>query len=83
MLMARFEPENNLQTILDGVVLAQDQTTFIVVGNHNTKYGKFLKERYQNYKNILFLGGIFNIEILSSKNIKTVHLLFLSAGKLC
>ena len=27
--------------------------------------------------------NFFNIEIFSSKNIKTVHLLFLSAGKLC
>lgn len=66
MLIARFEPENNLQTILDGVVLAKDETTFIVVGNHNTKYGKFLKDRFQKNENIKFLGGIFNIEILNN-----------------
>ncbi|MFY7810546.1 MAG: DUF1972 domain-containing protein [Flavobacterium sp.] len=66
MLMARFEPENNLQTILDGVVIAQDPTIFIVVGNHNTKYGKLLKERYQNHKNIQFLGAIFDIDIVNN-----------------
>jgi glycosyltransferase involved in cell wall biosynthesis len=66
MLMARFEPENNLQTILDGVVLANDTTTFIIVGNHNTKFGEFLKNRYLKNTNIKFLGAIFNIEILNN-----------------
>ncbi len=66
MLIARFEPENNLQMILDGVVLSQDKSPFLVIGKHNTKYGAYLKYRYQNHENIRFVGGIYNINDLNN-----------------
>jgi len=67
MLIARFEPENNLETILDGVVLATHKMPFLVVGNHNTnKFGAYLKEKFKNEDNIRFLGGIYNLEHLNN-----------------
>lgn len=66
MIMARFEPENNFQMVLDGVVLTEKKQTILVVGNHETKYGTYLKNRYKDYKNILFLGGIYNLEHLNN-----------------
>jgi len=66
MIMARFEPENNLEMVLEGVVLSHDSRKIIVVGNHNTKYGSYLKNKFKENKNIVFLGGIFNLEHLNN-----------------
>lgn len=66
MIMARFEPENNIETVLDGMVLNQEKTTVLVVGNHNTKYGAYLKEKFSAYENIRFVGAIFNLQILNN-----------------
>jgi glycosyltransferase involved in cell wall biosynthesis len=66
MIMARFEPENNLEMVLDGVVLTNDKMPILVVGNHNTKYGEYLKNRYKSHNNIRFMGGIYNLEHLNN-----------------
>lgn len=66
MIMARFEPENNFEMVLDGVVKCEDKTPILVIGNHNTKYGEYLKKRYKNQSNIKFLGAIYNLEHLNN-----------------
>ena len=66
MLVARFEPENNLEMILDGLVASKTDDVFLVVGKHETKFGIYLKDKFKAYKNIRFLGGIFNIEHLNN-----------------
>jgi glycosyltransferase involved in cell wall biosynthesis len=52
--------------VLDGVVKSNDSTPILVVGNHNTKYGEFLKNRYQNNTSIRFMGAIYNLEHLNN-----------------
>jgi glycosyltransferase involved in cell wall biosynthesis len=67
MIMARFEPENNLDMVLEGVALNLENTTpILVVGNHDTKYGEFLKNKFKAHTNIRFLGGIYNLEHLNN-----------------
>jgi glycosyltransferase involved in cell wall biosynthesis len=66
MIMARFEPENNLEMVLEGVVLSNNNMDIIVVGNHKTKYGEYLKNKFKKNLNIIFLGGIFNLEHLNN-----------------
>ncbi len=67
MIMARFEPENNLDMVLEGVALnSQDKTPILVVGNHNTKYGTYLKNKFKSHSNIRFMGGIYNLEHLNN-----------------
>jgi len=66
MIMARFEPENNIETILDGIILAGNQTTVLVVGNHNTKYGNYLKDKFNSYNFIRFIGAEFDINKLNN-----------------
>jgi len=60
LLIARLEPENSIEIILDGVSKANNTLPFLVIGNHNTKYGKYLKNRYKGKSNITFLGGIYD-----------------------
>jgi glycosyltransferase involved in cell wall biosynthesis len=66
MIMARFEPENNFEMVLDGVVKSDDKTPILVIGNHNTKYGEVLKNKYKNQSFIRFLGAIYNLEHLNN-----------------
>ena len=67
MIMARFEPENNLDMVLEGVALNnEDDTPILVVGNHETKYGSYLKEKFKDHNNIRFMGGIYNLEHLNN-----------------
>lgn len=61
LLIARFEPENNFETILDGFVKSKSKDSFLVIGSHDkNKYGEFIKSKYKKNTNILFLGGIYD-----------------------
>jgi len=66
MLIARLEPENSIETILDGVLKANDDVDFLVIGKHETKFGEYLKSKYIKSKNIKFIGGIYDINILNN-----------------
>ncbi|SFQ51526.1 DUF1972 domain-containing protein [Parafilimonas terrae] len=66
LLIARLEPENNIETILDGVVLGKRAEDFLVIGKHETTFGKYLKDKYKAYPNIKFTGAIYDISILNN-----------------
>jgi len=66
LLIARLEPENSIELILDGVSQADSTLPFLVIGNHDTKYGHYLKARYKDKSNITFLGGIYDQEKLNN-----------------
>jgi glycosyltransferase involved in cell wall biosynthesis len=67
MLIARLEPENNIETILDGVAKSSNKTPFIVVGKHDVnKFGAYLKDKFKEHKHIRFQGGIYNLEHLNN-----------------
>lgn len=66
MIMARFEPENNLDMVLEGVAMHDSNTPILVVGKHQTKYGNYLKNNYKAYDHIRFVGGIYNIHDLDN-----------------
>ncbi len=61
ILIARMEPENNIETILDGVTSSKKRRIFLVVGKNDVNdFGKRLTIKYKNNKNIVFLGGVYN-----------------------
>lgn len=66
MLIARLEPENSIEIILDGVVKANISRPFIIIGNHETVYGNYLKNKFSNHRQIQFIGGIYNMEVLNN-----------------
>lgn len=66
MIMARFEPENNLDMVLEGVAMSEGTIPILVVGNHNTKYGAYLKNKFGAYDKIRFMGGIYNLAHLDN-----------------
>jgi glycosyltransferase involved in cell wall biosynthesis len=65
MLIARLEPENSLEIILKGVAASRTIRTFLVIGNHISPYGSYLKNKYEG-KKIKFLGTIYDMDILNN-----------------
>ena len=68
ILVARMEPENNIKMAIEGY-LASDQSgkrPLIVVGKTNTDHGYFLTHKYESFKNVRFVGGIFDFQKLNS-----------------
>lgn len=66
MILARLEPENNIEMILDGTVQSDDKTLTLVIGNHQTKFGEYLKNKFKNHPQVKFLGAIYNLEHLNN-----------------
>lgn len=66
MIMARFEPENNIEMVLEGVAMNEDKMPILVIGKHQTKYGDYLKNKFKEHPNILFIGGLYNLEHLNN-----------------
>lgn len=67
MLIARMEPENNIETILDGVALNNNRDTFLVVGDYSKNgFGKKIKAKFEQISRIKFLGSIYDIKELNS-----------------
>ncbi|RKN82762.1 DUF1972 domain-containing protein [Ulvibacterium marinum] len=66
MLIARLEPENNIEVILQGVVSSKSNKPLLVIGKHETKFGKYIKAKFKSATHIRFLGGIYNMEHLNN-----------------
>ena len=65
LTIARLEPENNIELMLDAFIESKAEYYYVIIGNHLTNYGDFLKDKYRNPK-IIFLGGIFNKQDLDN-----------------
>lgn len=66
MLIARMEPENSIETILDGVHISSSQFPFLVIGNYKNKFGTYLQKKYKDDPRIKFLGPIYEMEIINN-----------------
>lgn len=66
MLMARMEPENNIDMILEGFTRSATVNKIIVTGNTSNSFGKKMLLKYRNDNRICFTGGIFNKEKVST-----------------
>lgn len=60
LLMARMEPENNIETILEGFNSSNSKRQFKVIGDTGNRFGKFITHKFKNDTRIQFQGGIFD-----------------------
>ncbi len=60
LLMARMEPENNIEAVLDGMHLGNSEKKFLVIGDISNRFGKYIVHKYKNDSRILFTGSIFH-----------------------
>ena len=66
LLIARMEPENNINMILDGFIHSNSTNKFIVVGDTGNKFGKKMVKQYGSKKSIIFAGPIYDPDNLFS-----------------
>lgn len=68
LIIARLEPENNLEMAIDGYITSNQygKMPLIIVGKTNTRYGKYLVEHYKERKNVRFVGGIYDFDKINS-----------------
>jgi glycosyltransferase involved in cell wall biosynthesis len=65
LLMARMEPENNVETILDGFHNSQSSRKFTVIGNIGNRFGKYLVGKFRKDLRIEFAGAVFDQQRVS------------------
>lgn len=66
LLMARMEPENNIETILEGFNNSNSRRHFKVLGDTGNRFGKFITHRFKNDERIQFKGAIFDNAVVRS-----------------
>jgi glycosyltransferase involved in cell wall biosynthesis len=66
MLIARMEPENNIEMILDGKVASGTNDLFLVIGKYDNKFGQKMYHKFNGKNGIKFLGAIYDINLLNS-----------------
>ena len=60
LLMARMEPENNIEAILEGFSNSNSKKSFKVLGDTGNRFGKFITNRFERDNRIQFKGAIFD-----------------------
>ena len=65
LCVGRIEPENNYEMIFKSYVKAKLNIPLIIIGNHLTKFGDYLKDKFKN-ENIYFFGAIYDKKILDN-----------------
>lgn len=66
LAIARLEPENNLELLIEGYRLAKSTVPFLIVGNHQTPFGRRLQERCRDLVGVRFLGAIYQKQVLDA-----------------
>ncbi len=65
LAIARFEPENNIESIIRGYLQSGAKEPLLLIGSYQNKYGTYLKQKYNN-ESIRFLGAIYDIHELNN-----------------
>jgi glycosyltransferase involved in cell wall biosynthesis len=60
LLMARMEPENNIETILNGFYKSPSDKKFVVVGNTDNSFGQKMEKKFRVDDRIVFAGAVFD-----------------------
>ena len=66
LLVARLEPENNIETIIEGVLKSETSQPLLVVGNYEIPHGQYLYSKYYAEEKIRFLGSVYDLEKLDN-----------------
>jgi glycosyltransferase involved in cell wall biosynthesis len=59
LLIARMEPENNVEMIIRGTLKSSQPYPLVIVGNTHNRFGQYLRKQYKR-DTVLFLEGIYD-----------------------
>lgn len=65
LVIARMEPENNIETIIQGYISSNRTSPLLIIGNIQQPFGKLLQQRYPDPR-IKFIKAIYDINITNS-----------------
>ena len=65
LLIARMEPENNLEMILTAHQAAGHGRPLLLIGNYSNSFGSYLKTKYENEKTV-FMGAVYDLVLLNN-----------------
>lgn len=65
LLIARMEPENNVEMIIKGYLASFKPYPLIIIGNPTNKFGQYLMQQYQ-HENVRFIGAVYEQEAINS-----------------
>lgn len=66
MLIARIEPENNIEVILNGVTQSNNNQDFVVIGSVENTFGQYLLKKFNKNNHIKFIGSLYHLPKLNS-----------------
>lgn len=66
MLIARMEPENNIEMIIRGHVTSETDKPLLIVGKTSNEFGSHLLNNYGKTRGIHFLGAIYDADIINN-----------------
>jgi hypothetical protein len=65
IVIARMEPENNIEIIIEGYLDSKKERDLVIIGSLETKFGKYISEKY-NDNSIKYLGFVSGLDALNS-----------------
>lgn len=65
LLIARMEPENNIETIIKGYLSSNAALPLLIVGSTSNKYGTSLEKKYMDER-IRFIGPIYDQAVINN-----------------
>jgi glycosyltransferase involved in cell wall biosynthesis len=65
LVIARMEPENNVETILRGHRQSAKKHKLVLIGNHTNAFGSYLKKTYED-EMTLFPGALYDLGALNN-----------------
>lgn len=65
LIIARLEPENNIELIINGYILSKVSEPLVIIGSTKTKFGQYLKNKFAS-ATILFKESIYDKVILDT-----------------
>lgn len=66
LLIARFEPENNIEMVVEGFLQQTKIQQLVLIGNHQNKFGTYLKGKYAANSRIVFQAAVYDISLLNN-----------------
>ncbi len=64
-MMARLEPENNIETVIRGYLQSSMPYPLVIAGSTATRHGKYLEKKYR-HPQIIFLGSVYQPALVDS-----------------
>lgn len=66
LLIARMEPENNIEIIIEGLIRRNDGRKILVIANAGNRFGKRLQKKFRNQALVEFAGTEYDRDILDA-----------------